>query len=86
MKKVVLLLIVIVFVFWLSKNDSIQDIYYSLVETDANKECNIKGNISAEGEKIYHMVGGQFYAITIAEEMFCSEDEANDAGFRKSQR
>lgn len=50
------------------------------------KYSTIKGNISTEGEKIYHMVGGQFYDVTIAEEMFCSEEEANDAGFRKSQR
>jgi micrococcal nuclease len=45
-------------------------------------ECNIKGNQSG----IYHVPGGQYYDITKAEEMFCSEAEAVAAGYRKSKR
>jgi micrococcal nuclease len=45
-------------------------------------ECNIKGNQSG----IYHVPGGQYYDITNAEEMFCSEAEAVAAGYRKSKR
>jgi micrococcal nuclease len=45
-------------------------------------ECNIKGNQSM----IYHVPGGQYYEITKAEEMFCSEAEAVAAGYRKSKR
>ncbi|TIT01688.1 MAG: hypothetical protein E5W72_00205 [Mesorhizobium sp.] len=53
--------------------------------------CNIKGNISAEGERIYHVPGQKFYADTkIAEakgeKWFCSEAEARTAGWRKAKR
>lgn len=54
--------------------------------TSGNNDCNIKGNISSSGDKIYHVPGGQFYERTKAEEMFCSESDAEKAGFRKSQR
>jgi len=46
----------------------------------------IKGNINSRGEKIYHLPGGQYYDITIAERWFCTEEEAQDAGFRKAAR
>ncbi|MFB3164708.1 hypothetical protein ABLO26_25440 [Neobacillus sp. 179-J 1A1 HS] len=47
----------------------------------------IKGNLTTyNGEKIYHVPGGQFYEVTEAEEMFCTEEEAESAGFRKSER
>lgn len=48
--------------------------------------CDIKGNINSRGEKIYHMPGQQYYDKTIAEEVFCSEEEAQAAGYRKSLR
>ncbi|MEC2054199.1 hypothetical protein I6J18_00080 (plasmid) [Peribacillus psychrosaccharolyticus] len=48
---------------------------------------NIKGNLTTyNGEKIYHVPGGQFYDVTDAEEMFCTEEEAEEAGYRKSMR
>jgi len=52
-------------------------------------ECNIKGNISASGEKIYHMPEQYYYSKTLinesnGERWFCSEQEAKDAGWRKS--
>jgi hypothetical protein len=51
------------------------------------KDPKIKGNLTTyNGEKIYHVPGGQFYDRTDAEEMFCTEQEAQDAGYRKSER
>lgn len=58
-------------------------------ETFVDASCEnptIKGNINSKGEKIYHMPGGQYYDVTIAEAMFCNEQEAADAGFRASKR
>lgn len=53
--------------------------------------CSIKGNISLEGEKIYHMPGMSFYDKTsinpeYGERWFCSEDEAVANGWRKAMR
>ncbi|MFK0691374.1 thermonuclease family protein [Mesorhizobium sp. IMUNJ 23033] len=53
--------------------------------------CNIKGNISAEGERIYHLPGQKFYSATKisaakGERWFCSEAEARAAGWRRSKR
>ncbi|WP_246804836.1 thermonuclease family protein [Mesorhizobium mediterraneum] len=52
--------------------------------------CNIKGNISADGERIYHLPGQKFYSATKisaakGERWFCSEAEAQVAGWRKSR-
>jgi micrococcal nuclease len=52
--------------------------------------CTIKGNINLEGEKIYHVPGGQYYQQTViepelGERWFCSEEEAVAAGWRKSK-
>ncbi|WP_221564677.1 thermonuclease family protein [Alkalihalobacillus sp. TS-13] len=55
-------------------------------DKEKDSSCNIKGNINSSGEKIYHMPDGQYYEITEPEEMFCSEAEAQEAGFRPSQR
>lgn len=44
--------------------------------------CTIKGNINSRGDKIYHTEGSSFYDQTIPEEWFCSEIEAQEAGFR----
>jgi micrococcal nuclease len=49
------------------------------------KKPQIKGNIRGEN-KIYHIPGTQTYAQTKAERMFCTEDEAKAAGFRKALR
>lgn len=56
--------------------------------TNTNIDCQnpIKGNINSKSEKIYHVPGGQYYDITKAEELFCTEQEAVNAGYRKSQR
>lgn len=51
--------------------------------------CAIKGNISSSGEKIYHVPGCGSYNKTVidtsrGEKMFCSETEAQTAGWRKA--
>lgn len=53
-------------------------------------DCVIKGNISAKGEKIYHVVGQKYYMKTRidllqGERWFCSEAAAVAAGWRKSR-
>lgn len=52
-------------------------------------DCNIKGNINARKEKIYHMPGCGSYDKTVIDESsgerwFCSEQDALDAGWRKA--
>lgn len=66
---------------------------YQEVEVEQNEQkqqnCTnpmIKGNHSSSGELIYHVPGGRFYEQTKAEEMFCTEEEAIAAGYRKSKR
>ncbi|MER8966282.1 thermonuclease family protein [Mesorhizobium sp. M0808] len=56
-----------------------------------NTACKIKGNISAEGERIYHLPGQKFYDATRiseskGERWFCTEAEARSAGWRRSRR
>lgn len=59
----------------------------SVNDTAGCDDPEIKGNLTTyNGEKIYHVPGGQFYEVTDAEEMFCTEEEAEEAGFRKSER
>jgi endonuclease YncB( thermonuclease family) len=53
--------------------------------------CRIKGNINRQGKKIYHLLGGRYYAPTRIDEgkgerWFCAEEDAKEAGWRKSQR
>ena len=53
--------------------------------------CKIKGNIGRGKKLIYHLPNGKYYALTKIDEMkgerwFCSEKEATEAGWRKSQR
>ncbi len=71
----------------LSKSNSNGSAY----STQGEESCEIKGNISSSGEKIYHVPGGRFYDQTKVdvlngERWFCSEEEAVNAGWRKSQR
>jgi micrococcal nuclease len=49
-------------------------------ETHPTQSCLIKGNISSE--KIYHTPDSPWYEQTKAEVMFCTEQEAINAGFR----
>jgi micrococcal nuclease len=57
----------------------------------APQGCAIKGNISSEGERIYHVPGQQHYAATViteskGERWFCTEAEAVAAGWRAARR
>ena len=54
-------------------------------------DCRIKGNISRDGTRIYHVLGGKYYERTRispqkGERWFCSEAEAQSAGWRRSRR
>lgn len=52
--------------------------------------CRIKGNISVDGERIYHVPGQPYYDATridplAGERWFCSEAQARAAGWRKGK-
>lgn len=54
-------------------------------------ECDIKGNISLRGERIYHLPSDEYYGATVirpayGERWFCSELEAMLAGWRRARR
>ncbi len=58
-------------------------------ENNFDSSCSIKGNISTSGEKIYHLLGCGSYSKTQIDEKrgekwFCSEFEAQAAGWRKA--
>lgn len=53
--------------------------------------CQIKGNISSKGTRIFHVPGQQNYdktgiRVEKGERWFCSESEAISAGWRKARR
>lgn len=50
----------------------------------SQEACVIKGNIGKNG-KIYHLPGQKYYDKTNPEAIFCSEAEAQNAGFRRSK-
>lgn len=47
--------------------------------------CVIKGNHSRRGEWIYHLPGMPYYDATRAEEIFCTEAQAQAAGYRRAK-
>lgn len=62
----------------------------SLSTAAAPGGCNVKGNISVRGERIYHVPGQTYYAATTidrrkGERWFCSEWQAWWAGWRKAK-
>ncbi len=63
----------------------------ALLVTPALAEtCNIKGNVSTQGERIYHVPGQRYYddtriSASHGERWFCSEAEARAAGWRRSK-
>ena len=55
------------------------------------RRCLIKGNINRSGQRIYHVPGGEYYNRTRintskGERWFCTEAEAQAAGWRRSRR
>lgn len=60
------------------------------ISSSSQDQCFIKGNISTSGEKIYHIPGGEYYDKTVIDESkgerwFCTEEEAVNAGWRRSK-
>lgn len=55
-------------------------------QEEINNSCTIKGNINSKGEKIYHTEASPSYKVTKPEEMFCTEKEAVEAGYRAINR
>lgn len=47
--------------------------------------CLVKGNRNRRGEWIYHLPGMPYYDQTRAEEMFCTEEQALRAGYRRAK-
>lgn len=61
------------------------------VKREALKGCSIKGNVSRDGERIYHLPWQRDYARVgistgAGERWFCNEAEARRAGWRKALR
>ena len=59
----------------------------SIAQDTTGNNCNIKGNINADGEKIYHCKNSSSYDSTeintwAGERWFCSPEEAEAAGWR----
>ncbi|MFL6720459.1 MAG: thermonuclease family protein [Sphingomonas sp.] len=50
----------------------------------ARANCNIKGNRNRRGQWIYHLPGMPYYEQTRPEEIFCTEQEALAAGYRRA--
>jgi len=51
---------------------------------EKNGMCLIKGNHSRRGEWIYHLPGMPYYDDTRAEAYFCTEAQAQAAGYRRA--
>lgn len=59
----------------------------SVLPTLTPEPClDIKGNVTASGELIYHVPGQANYNTVKPEAYFCTEAEAQTAGYRKSRR
>ncbi len=55
-----------------------------------SRTCNIKGNVNTRGERIYHVPGQKYYdqteiSASHGERWFCTEAEAEAAGWRKAK-
>jgi hypothetical protein len=56
--------------------------------SDATRECNVKGALGADGQRFYYVPSdAEYEAISIdpsrGETVFCSDDEARLAGWRR---
>ena len=75
---------------WRAAQNQIVETAAPLISTTPVRGCEIKGNISKKGERIYHVPGQKYYEKTVVSEgdgerWFCSEDQARKAGWRKSK-
>lgn len=55
-------------------------------EDECPADAPVKGNISSDGEKIFHVPGGQYYSVTDPEACFTDAEQAQQAGYRASMR
>lgn len=83
----VILLAAVVLYLWRPEIFQLQ----GLVPQASSGSCNIKGNISVSGERIYHLPHNRYYSETVIDESrgeswFCSEAEARAAGWRPAKR
>lgn len=73
-----------------SKANSTTTVSLPVKQTPARESsCTIKGNINSSGEKIYHLQNCAYYSKTVIDEnrgerWFCSESEAQTAGWRRA--
>lgn len=64
----------------------------SATEGAPSPECTIKGNVSRNGERIYHRQNQRFYAKIVMDKggggrrWFCTSEEAEAAGWRRALR
>lgn len=58
--------------------------YSAARPAQASQGCTIKGNRNRKGQWIYHLPGMPYYEPTLAEEWFCSEAQAQAAGYRRA--
>lgn len=63
----------------------------SATQGSPSPECTIKGNVNRNGERIYHMENQRFYARIKMDKgggrrWFCTPEEAEAAGWRRSVR
>jgi endonuclease YncB( thermonuclease family) len=56
----------------------------AVTRSEATRGCVIKGNRNRKGQWIYHLPGMPYYEPTRAEEWFCSEADAQAAGYRRA--
>lgn len=67
-----------------SNSDSSSTVKSSTTTKNSNSACSIKGNINMKGNKTYFLKGDRNYEQVKEEELFCSEDEAKQAGFKRA--
>ncbi|WLR49942.1 thermonuclease family protein [Bacillus tianshenii] len=73
---------------WSIENYAQEDGFHAEEQRQSTKQsddCTIKGNINSKGDKIYHTEESPWYEQTKAEMIFCTEQEAQQAGFRAPQ-
>lgn len=72
-----------------SSASSVRSSSFSSIQSSVSGSCTIKGNINSSKERIYHVEGCGSYNQTVidtsaGEKWFCSEAEAQAAGWRKA--
>jgi len=53
-------------------------------ETSSEPEKKVRGNVRANGDKVYHLPGDPNYDRVNAEQTFATREEAEAAGYRRA--